>query len=111
VPFVSLVDGGAARRPGADEVGPHADQALGEEGAPVVPDDVDGLADLLDFGDQPGEVLLLGAAEAGWRVAAEARHVEGDRVPAREAGADAVPEVVRFRDAVYEYCWHAMFSF
>ncbi len=63
-----------------EKVGAEARDADREASAPVVADEVDGLADLLELADQPVDVFLLRRAEAGRPRAAEAGEREGDHV-------------------------------
>ena len=65
VPHVVAVDGARARGPRADEIGAQRHDALHEQRAPVVTDEVDRFADRLDLRDQPVDVRVLGRVETG----------------------------------------------
>jgi hypothetical protein len=65
-----------------------------------VADEVDGLADFLELGDEPIDVGFLRRREAGGARVAEAGTGDGDRVLATERFAYAVPEMMGFGDAV-----------
>jgi hypothetical protein len=79
-------------RPRAQQVGPLDDDAHHEPAAPVVADEVDGLADLLELADQPGRVLLARGAEAGRRGDAEPGELRGVDVVAAELGEQRAPD-------------------
>src|SRR5262249_57217784 len=56
VPDVLAVDGPVAAGPGPDQIWPERDGTLDEQRPPVVPDQVDGLADALELRDEPVDV-------------------------------------------------------
>src|SRR5437764_1206034 len=80
-----------AAGPRPDEVGPEGDRALHEERAPVVADQVDGLAHALDLRDEPVDVVLLGRLEARRQGDAEAGQARRHDVATREMRAELVP--------------------
>src|SRR5262249_40488707 len=107
VPDVLAIDGAVAARPGADEIRSERDDALHEQRAPVVADEVDGLADALDLRRQPVDVRFLGGVEADRNRTAEAGQRGREHVASREVRAQLVPEPVGIGHAVHENRGHA----
>ena len=60
--------------------------------APVVADEVDRTVDLLEFGDEPGEIVVAGGAETLGHGCAEAGGRKGDDVVAAERFAQLIPD-------------------
>ncbi len=94
MPHVTGVDRPVATGPRTHQIGPQGGDASGEDAAPVVSDQIHGLADPLQPLDEPVDVLLLGGAEAVRSRLAEPGQVPGLHVGPGQMTAYAVPHMV-----------------
>ena len=109
VPGVVDVDRGAAAGDAGEQVGADRGDALDQQRAPVVADQVDAAAEPLQLLDDPIDVGLLGAGEAVGGGRGEAGQVGGDDLAL--VGAElldhAAPESRGVGVSVHEECGHA----